>query len=189
MSSALKKARCGLSIISVFALGVLSCASINQTLLLAPLPPSLPVSASPFIIVNGQILSQQDYTVLQSFKFEKSIRCPLTSKQITFDLSKDLNEIAGKVQADAITDLSIRVKNVQHCDISWVLLEGGIGSFIFAAETYSTASALIKGDPHWAINLNGLGLGAAILGVCYLHYSVGSNNFILDIAGNAVKMN
>jgi hypothetical protein len=190
MGSASGKTGNELSIILMSTLALLSCATTDQTLLLQPLPSDPPVSISDSVIINGQVYRRGDFSKLESFTFEKSIRFPMTSRQITLDLSPDLCEIAARAQADAITDLTIQLRDVKHRDYTWVMFERASGFWICTGITCVVASLLIQqrqlNTP--ADDLLIFGVGAAFIGVSYIHESLGSTIFVLKMSGNAAKL-
>ena len=113
-------------VVSMIVLSVLlvtGCASMNQSLKMAPLGTNYPVSASSSLFVGGKSISEEGLHSAKDFEFMKYYSPKMTEREVQLDLADDLTKIVEQNGANAIIKLRISVENIDTGAIGWISFE------------------------------------------------------------------
>jgi hypothetical protein len=180
----------GIAVITAATIALAACASINQTIRIAPLPGDYAVSASSSLLVNGQTIPESDLKVVKYFHFTTYASPRLKERDVQIGLAADLKKILDDAGANGIIKLRITTTNIDTSALSWIVLERyagitGVLSGLAVAGTVagypSTYSSQATG---WAIGI--AAVGAVLLGGSLVHESVATVGYVIDIDGTAV---
>ncbi|MDA3852598.1 MAG: hypothetical protein PF447_15220 [Spirochaetaceae bacterium] len=173
----------------------LSCASYERNVVLAPLSPELPVSASSSLYIQNQIIPASEYKVVYEFEFITRSKQPLWNKlpSTQIEIQSQLDEIKTEYGAEAITNLSIELLDVRAGDLYVISMERWLGSFGVLYTGFGLFLATTQGDSFGqsdALSLAGLAAGTgALWGGSFLHQRLAKATYIYRIKGEAVILN
>jgi hypothetical protein len=181
----------GIPAVASALLLVASCASISQTLRIAPLPGDYPVSASSSLLVGGQTIPESDLRFVKDFHFTKYFSPKMTRRDMQLDLAEDLKEILDQADANAIIRLKISVANIDTSNVSWVMVERYTGSLMLGTGVAIWGFYGTYGSSPDVTNAVGAAVGVTIVGAAllagsWLHESLGTIGYSVDIDGTAV---
>jgi hypothetical protein len=165
----------------------LSCASYERNVVLAPLSPELPVSASSSLYIQNQIIPASEYKVVYEFEFITRSKQPLWNKlpSTQIEIQSQLDEIKTEYGAEAITNLSIELLDVRAGDLYVISMERWLGSFGVLYTGFGDSFG--QSD---ALSLAGLAAGTgALWGGSFLHQRLAKATYIYRIKGEAVILN
>ncbi len=93
-----------------FALLLSGCYTTKNVVVVPPLETRYPVSASAeYVDPSGAIVTEQKYSVKNSFSFEKTVAAPRHDSQLAeLRLESDLDRFVEASRGDAVTNLRIR---------------------------------------------------------------------------------
>jgi hypothetical protein len=175
----------------VAAAFLVSCAMLEHTIHIAPLPADLPVSASATLFVDGLLYTAADFSVVKEFAFEKLVTAKLKSRQIDAMLSDDLARIAREAGGNAIVGLKIVTLEIDSTALTLVWAERYAGVMALGAGGALLAlPSALYGPPTtesvlYSVAL--LGTGAALLGGSFLHESLGAMRYWFQVSGTVVR--
>ena len=181
----------------IAASALCSCASMDQALMLAPIVAEYPVSASPSLLVGERVLKADELKAIKPFKYDMLVPVKITQKRYDLDLSKDLVALIRDNKGKAITELKITTKDVRNGSIPWISLERYMGIMIMATgASYAyqfmlapqSLGASTSGDKALSNGLlwGSLGTGALFIGGSFLHQSLATATYSLQIEGKVV---
>ncbi len=180
------------ALIVVPFLTLVSCASIQQSVKIAPLPAGLPVSASQSLYVDGQTIGPSDMQVLKEFSYDKAFSSRMKAREVELSLSEDLVRLAEEAGGNAIVKLKIAVLGLQSSDMTLIWLERYTGSIAAIGGIGFLGGPLINGSSDHQPDAMTLGAvllagGAALIGGSFLHESVGTVSYSFHVSGTVVR--
>lgn len=179
-----------------------SCATYQQTSELSPLDSSVPVSASSSLRIQQETISVKSYEVIDTFQFEKHLRSQYrNTSPIPLDLNEDIRRIKEQYGADAVVELTIRLKEIRSGGIGWIQA-GTFTGFIGAGLAFNGLMRLII--PPRIVSESGMEsttqdmltfsftagsiLTVAGFGGALLQHSTGKFTYVYEITGKAVRI-
>lgn len=180
-------------ILLVFFIIITSCASIDQKIKIAPIPREYPISATSSIWYENKVIRDRNVQIIDHFKFEKKYSAKLTEHAIIFDLEKELDKQINLSGADGITELKIKVLDINSDTLDWIVIERysgviltgcGLGWLAYTNLYTSTDEAMLSNDTIPVLIASGTGL--LLLGGSILHENLGTIEYIFEVEGNTV---
>ncbi len=179
------------AIMAVCSLALVSCASIDQTVKIAPLPAGLPVSGSQSLYVDGRTVDPSQMQVLKEFSYDKAFSSRMKAKEVELMLSEDLVRLAQEAGGNGIVKLKIAVLGVQSTDMGLIWLERYVGSLsAVVGISLMLQPGTSDGSSSQSMTTGGAimaGAGVALVGGSFLHESVGTVNYSFHISGTVVR--
>lgn len=175
---------------AISAFGLISaCASMNQSLKVAPLEMQKPVSASSSLLVDGKVIAEQQLSPVRDFQFEKFFSAKLTQKELELNLGEDLSRIMEESDADGIIKLRVEVERIDTSAVGWIATEryGGLLLAGTGLIMIGVSSAVPDSQNYVVASGVGIAAGALLLGGSMLHESLGTVGYYLRVAGTAVR--
>jgi len=173
--------------VSASVLALASCASINQRVELDKVDMAIPVSASKSIVMAGKIVSDDAAQSKEAFTIQKEIRVPLKTKLAKFDVTEDLKKQIQGGNYNAISELRFGVTGIDDSAVQWIGFERGFGGFIaalgLAFVDISSQFPTNEGGGNYVPGIIVTGAGAGIFGLSFLHESLGSVKYSIDLSG------
>jgi hypothetical protein len=160
-----------------FALLLNGCYTTKNVVVVPPLDTRYPVSASgQFVDANGAIVTEQQYSVKNSFSFERTVAGPRHDSRLAeLRLESDLDRFVAANRGDAVTNLRIRASEYDagsHETSARLQLAGwGLGL---------TGGALVA----VGASLDNEGLGTAFLASGGVMAGLGILSFVFGVAAD-----
>jgi hypothetical protein len=174
-------------------LSISACASMDQTMKIAPLGMNYPVSASSSLYVGEQTLSEDQLHQAKHFEFMKYFSPKMAEREVQLDLAADLTKVIDENGANAITKLEISVEDIHADALTWIEFERATGVTIAI-----TGAAVFAGVASNATNTSGAqsveevaaimtAAGAAIFAGSWLHRAFATVDYTIKISGTTVR--
>jgi hypothetical protein len=186
-----------LSAILVLSIPVLSsCTTTDHAVQLAPLPPTVPVSASSMYSTGqGLVVSGEGYEVLNHFRFEKTLTGPVGVAGFTskLDIGPDLLALAERNKADAVVNLRIIPETYDAGNTATVGALKLVGGMCLTFAALFEIMDIAMYDPNYPDHtMQGLAIGfGAVGGGSLIGYFVmqpnGKTVWTIAIEGDLVK--
>jgi hypothetical protein len=166
-----------------------SCATIKQKVTIAPINMDYPVSASKTLIVDDKVIQAESMKIIKPFQFTTKLTPKIKEKTASLDLSQNLVALIKENDGNAITQLKIKVTNINTRSVDWISFERGTGISLLALTGGLVALMAQAGNGSSAVGVTSVvgGAGALFLGGSFLHEAVGTAGYTIDISGNVVK--
>ncbi len=164
-----------------------SCATVDQTIKMAPLSTSFPVSASQTLQVGDKTYDDSQFQQTQEFSTKKVVKAHLSDKEIDLGLTPLLNDQMRGSSFNGVTKLRIDVQNVDNSTPAWVVFEQnwGVSTALVGAWLYAFSDPSAGGSR--TPGLITMGVGTALFGLSFLHASVGTVDYTFNVSGLKVK--
>jgi len=179
-----------LSMIVLSVVLVSGCASMNQSMKMAPLGTNYPVSASSSLFVGGKTISGEGLHSAKDFEFMKYYSPKMTEREVQLDLADDLTRIIEQNGANAIIKLRVSVENIDTGAIGWISFERSGGVLIVLGGGALVGFGAIGGPAAQGIETAGIITsiaGAAIFAGSWLHQSLATVGYSVKIDGTTVR--
>jgi hypothetical protein len=174
-----------------------SCTTTDHAIQLAPLPASVPVSASAFYTSGGEVVTDEDYDVVDHFQFEKTLTGPVGKEGYVspLDVGPDVLALVKDKQADAVVNFRLIPQTYDSGNtgtvgalkiIGWMCLGfGGMFGIMNVAmppSEYDTGPSVFAG---MAIGFGAVGAGSLV--ATLIMEPQGKTTWHLAIEGDLVK--
>jgi len=167
---------------------MVSCATVDQKLTLAPISAPFPVSASQSLYAKGTVISSNQFSKSKPFAIVTKVKVPFKATESKVDFGKDLKaELAG-TDYNGVTQLQVQVANVDASLIGWIPWETEMGT-ILALVGGTTATIGVGANVPGAL-VPGLvitGIGAGFIGLGIYQANTGTIDYTFNLNGVEVK--
>jgi hypothetical protein len=174
--------------LSACALLLASCMSLSQKIAIKGIDPSLPVSASSGLFLNGQAVGVGDYQELGQISLAKKVVVPLKQKLNEVDLSADLKAAVAEKGGNGVAKLKISIDDFSSPDFEWASFDRWVGLDLALTGGYVLAFMLANGGTATSSSSqdsSATGVVVATGGLCAAGLGLFGLSFYLENKGHA----
>lgn len=179
-----------ISPIVIMLMVLVSCASVDQRMSLAPIDTDIPVSATKQLYVNGNVIKENSFQKSEAFTLTKKYSLPMKVKEGSIELKNEINSLIKGGEYNGVTELKFNIKEIDTSAVPWVALERDF-SFLcagFGGLALASMASMPRSDNAYIILASSFfGTGAALLGISYIHEHFGNIEYTIDISGMKVR--